>query len=39
MNGWALNFSMILSATLRSANSTNANPRGRPVSRSTGITT
>ena len=37
-NGWASNRLMTSSAAVRSANSTNAKPRGRPVSRSTGIT-
>ena len=37
--GCASNFRMTSSAWARSANSTNAKPRGRPVSRSTGITT
>src|SRR6185295_1869220 len=38
-NGCASNFLMTSSAAARSVNSTNAKPRGRPVSRSTGITT
>jgi hypothetical protein len=37
--GCASNFWMTSSAWARSANSTNAKPRGRPVSRSTGMTT
>jgi hypothetical protein len=38
-NGCESNFRITSSATARSANSTNANPRGRPVSRSTGMAT
>src|SRR5262249_34964220 len=38
-NGWPLNFLIASSACDRSRNSTNAKPRGRPVSRSTGSTT
>jgi hypothetical protein len=37
-NGWASNLRTTSSASVRSANSTNAKPRGRPVSRSTGMT-
>jgi len=37
--GCESNFRITSSATVRSANSTNANPRGRPVSRSTGMAT
>src|SRR6187399_1009869 len=39
MKGCWLNRSTACSATVRSRNSTKANPLGRPVSRSTGITT
>ncbi len=38
-NGCESNLRITSSATARSANSTNANPRGRPVSRSTGMAT
>src|ERR1700687_1571252 len=39
LNAWPLNRWIASSAWARSANSTKANPRGRPVSRSTGSTT
>src|SRR4029079_15127239 len=39
MKGWWLNREIACSAIARSRNSTNANPRGPPVSRSTGRTT
>ena len=39
MNGWPLSWRMASWACAGSANSTNAKPRGRPVSRSTGMAT